>query len=67
MTCVDSPPDVALEKVHRCQYACPGLMAVFNRITLESSAAGQEPISGSTIVFQNKPHRHHLHLCASWY
>ena len=67
MTRVDSTPDVALEKVHRCQYACPGLMAVCNRITLESSAAGQEPISESTIVFQNKPHRHHLHLLASWY
>lgn len=41
MTCVDSTPDVALENVHKCQYACPGLMAVCNRITLESSAAGE--------------------------
>lgn len=72
MTRVDSTPDVALENVHRCQHACPGLMAVCNRITLESSAAGEEPISRSTIVFfQKKPHRHHtmsmIHLRARWY
>lgn len=68
MTHVDSTPDVALEKVHRCQYVCPGLMALCNRITLESSAAGKEPVSRSSIVFfQNKPYRHHLHLRASWH